>query len=53
VAGVTAYELDLAAERLSSYIGQTVAITGTPSQSAGAPKLTVASMRVIAPGCSY
>jgi hypothetical protein len=53
MAGVTTYELDLGAERLSSYIGQTVAITGTTSQSAGASKLTVESMRVIAPGCSY
>ena len=53
VAGATTYELDLHAERLSSYIGQTVAITGTTSQSAGASRLTVDSMRVIAPGCSY
>jgi hypothetical protein len=52
MAGATAYELDADAA-LSSYIGQTVAITGTTSRSAGASKLTVESMRVIAPGCSY
>jgi hypothetical protein len=58
-AAATAYELDADAARLSSYVGQTVAITGTTSQSrttsqsAGAARLTVESMRVIAPGCSY
>jgi hypothetical protein len=49
----TAYQLDADAALLSSYVGHTVAITGTTSHSAGASKLTVASMRVIAPGCSY
>jgi hypothetical protein len=52
-AGATAYELDTDAAQLSSYVGQTVAITGTTSQSAGASRLKVESMRVIAPGCSY
>jgi hypothetical protein len=53
VAAATTYELDLDAERLSSYVGQTVTIAGTTSQSAGASKLTVESIRVITPGCSY
>lgn len=49
-ASPTAYELDVDAARLSSYVGQTVTITGRP---AGASKLTVEAMRVVAPACSY
>jgi hypothetical protein len=48
-----AYELDGDAMPLSSYVGQTVAVTGTTRQSGGASKLSVESMRVIGPGCSY
>jgi hypothetical protein len=49
----TAYELDAGAAPLASYVGHTVAITGTTNESAGASRLTVQSMRVIASGCSY
>jgi hypothetical protein len=48
-----AYELEADAARLLSYVGHTVAITGTTSESAGASKLKVESMRVIAQSCSY